>query len=388
MISLPAIHVPPNFLRFSLSAVLVPLLLLAPATQSKALERMAIAANGGSGPLANTLPAITLTGIMDVDYIELKLVATQDNILIVYHDLMLDPATDVASVFPEKAREDGHFYAVDFTLSEIRQLRRIPDPTASQSVPACTIPTFEEALSLLTYIEQEMHKQSGVAAHILQPQFHRKEGKDISSYVLQSLSQYGYEPPPERFILLCLDGDELQRIHNDLLPGMGMKISLMQLVDTPASAVLKTTSLPAPYDYSWMLTRLGLRVVSSYAGSIALHTSYFTDGSEYSLPTSYINDAKKLGLKTYAFTLSDNPQTFPAHTRSYADMLDHFYSQLGLDGIITASPMATTLYRQLKREEMQIQQKQESTSLSPAPSLPVDGLPSSTEKEDTAPAIQ
>jgi glycerophosphoryl diester phosphodiesterase len=367
---------------------MVPLLLLAPTTNSTAQERMAIAANGGSGPLANTLPAITLAGIMDVDFIELKLVATKDNILIVYHDILLDPATDVANVFPDRARQDGRYYAIDFTLSEIRQLRRVPDPTLSQSVPASTIPTFEEALFLLKYIEQEMHKQSGVAAHILQPQFHRKEGKDISSYVLQSLSQFGYEPPPELFILLCFDGDELQRIHNELLPGMGMKVALMQLIDSPANTAWNNTSLPAPYDYSWMLTRLGLRVVSSYASSIAVHSSYFTDGLEYSLPASYINDAKKLGLKTFAFTLQDNPQTFPAHSRNYPDMLDHFYSQLGLDGIITASPMATTLYRQLKREEMQSLQNKESVSASPAPASPADQLPSLNETEPNPPTEQ
>jgi glycerophosphoryl diester phosphodiesterase len=377
-----------NVVRFSLSALLVPLLLLTLAINAKALERMAIAANGGSGPLANTLPAITLAGIMDVDFIELKLVATKDNILIVHNDLMLDPATDVATIFPDRARQDGRFYAIDFTLSEIRQLRRIPDPTLSQSVPACTIPTFEEALSLLKYIEREMYKKSGVAAHILQPQFHRNEGKDISSYVLQSLSQYGYEPPPDRFILLCLDGDELQRIHRDLLPGMGMKVALMQLIDTPASTILSNTSLPAPYDYRWMLTRLGLRVVSSYADSIALHTRYFTDGVEPSLPDTYIKDAKTLGLKTYAFTLQDNPQTFPAHSRSYADMLDHFYSQRGLDGIITASPMATTLYRQMKREQLQSQQNQESAPDNPAPASTTVEQPPSQKTEPTPPPAQ
>ena len=41
----------------------------------------------------------------------------------VMHDHFLDGITDVATRFPGRARPDGRYYVVDFTLAEVRSLR-------------------------------------------------------------------------------------------------------------------------------------------------------------------------------------------------------------------------------------------------------------------------
>ena len=48
---------------------------------------------------------------------------TKDDQLVVLHDHYLDRVTDVAERFPDRARKDGRFYAIDFTLAEIRSLK-------------------------------------------------------------------------------------------------------------------------------------------------------------------------------------------------------------------------------------------------------------------------
>ncbi len=60
---------------------------------------------------------------MRADYLEQDLVMTKDDHLVVLHDHYLDRVTDVADRFPDRARKDGRYYAIDFTLDEIKSLK-------------------------------------------------------------------------------------------------------------------------------------------------------------------------------------------------------------------------------------------------------------------------
>ena len=87
---------------------------------------LVIAHRGASGYLPeHTAEAKALAYGMGADYLEQDVVATRDAKLIVMHDVALDAVTDVASVFPARARSDGRYYAIDFDLAEIQRLRVI-----------------------------------------------------------------------------------------------------------------------------------------------------------------------------------------------------------------------------------------------------------------------
>jgi len=102
-----------------LTLAMVPLSVIPAAAQ----EKIVIAHRGASGYLPeHSLPAKAMAYAMGADFIEQDLVLTQDNRLVVLHDLYLDAVTDVALVFPDRGRRDGHFYAIDFTLAELRRL--------------------------------------------------------------------------------------------------------------------------------------------------------------------------------------------------------------------------------------------------------------------------
>lgn len=84
-------------------------------------EPLVIAHRGASGYLPeHTLEAKTLAYAMKPDYIEQDVVMTKDDQLVVLHDHYLDRVTDVAERFPNRARADGRYYAIDFTLAEIK----------------------------------------------------------------------------------------------------------------------------------------------------------------------------------------------------------------------------------------------------------------------------
>src|SRR5699024_9212786 len=86
-------------------------------------DKVVIAHRGASGYLpAHTIPAYAMAYTMGADYIETDLVMTRDGALVALHDIHLDSTTDVEQQFPSRARDDGQWYAADFTLAELKTL--------------------------------------------------------------------------------------------------------------------------------------------------------------------------------------------------------------------------------------------------------------------------
>ena len=87
-------------------------------------QKIVIAHRGASGYLPeHTLAAVAMAHAMDADYVEQDVVLTKDAVPVVLHDIHIDAISDVAKRFPDRKREDGRYYAIDFTLAEIKQLK-------------------------------------------------------------------------------------------------------------------------------------------------------------------------------------------------------------------------------------------------------------------------
>ena len=85
---------------------------------------LVIAHRGASGYLPeHTLEAATLAYAQGADFIEQDVVLSKDGVPVVLHDIHLDTVTNVAKRFPDRKREDGRYYVIDFTLKELKTLR-------------------------------------------------------------------------------------------------------------------------------------------------------------------------------------------------------------------------------------------------------------------------
>ena len=103
-----------------LTAVLCSLALTIAAQPGKPVV---IAHRGASGYLPeHTLEAKVLAHAMGADFLEQDVVLTKDDVPIVMHDIQLETISDVARRFPDRQRTNGHYYALDFTVAEIKQL--------------------------------------------------------------------------------------------------------------------------------------------------------------------------------------------------------------------------------------------------------------------------
>ena len=94
-----------------------------PRSPPPAAAKIVIAHRGASGYLPeHTLPAIAMAHAQGADYLEQDVVLSKDNVPMVLHDIHIDTVTDVARRFPDRKRADGRYYALDFTVAELKQL--------------------------------------------------------------------------------------------------------------------------------------------------------------------------------------------------------------------------------------------------------------------------
>ncbi len=268
---------------------------------------------------------------MGADYLEQDVVATRDGELIVFHDLTLDDTTNVRTRFPDRARPDGHFYCVDFTLEEIRQLgvgeRRAPgrsEPRYRGRFPdeaaGFTIVTLEEELRFIHGLMHSTGRRIGIYPEIKQPAWHREHGIELSRAMLAVLTRFGYTEMEQDVFVQCFDPQELQRLRAE----HGCRLRLVQLLAEEGGLPSRAT-----------LDRIA-RYANAVGPSIRLiHRGQRQNGGLPML-TSLVDDAHAAGLAVHPYTFRKDEM--PAGFDSFDSLLDLFLHQLRVDGVFTDFP--------------------------------------------------
>jgi len=305
-------------------------------------EKIVIAHRGASGYLPeHTLAAKSMAYAMGAHYIEQDVVMTNDNVLIVLHDITLDRTTDVADKFPNRSRDDGRFYAIDFTLKEIRSLSategfRIQEGKKVQayenrfpmSTSSFGISTFEEELELIQGLNRSTGQDVGIYPEIKQPEFHRDEGKDISSEVVKLLKKFGYTTKDHKVFLQTFSFEELKTIRNEILPEVGIDINLIQLIGSESR-------------YPWMFERDGMEKLTSFADGIGPSKGLVISSESTTsnlVITPLVSRAHAAGLKVHPYTYRMDPGQLPSYANDFQELLRQHYFDADVDGIFTDFP--------------------------------------------------
>jgi glycerophosphoryl diester phosphodiesterase len=320
--------------------------------------KLVIAHRGASGYLPeHTLESKVMAFAQGADFIEQDVVMTQDDQLIVFHDLTLERTTDVANQFPDRLREDGSYYVIDFTLQELRRLQvtegfRTVDGASIANYPArfpiqtsrFGIHTLQEELELIQGLNHSTGKNVGIYPELKSPWFHHQHGKDIASGVLQVLKNYGYVNRDSKVFLQSFDYVELVRVHDELLPALGMDLPLVQLIAD--NSWLETFAIDKdgnwqPYDYSWMFNPEGLqklaRVVTGIGpGLDMLVEPASSPGNLHQTPLA--TAAHDAGLQIHAYTFRADAGQIPSYATSFEGLLEIFCFNVGIDGVFTDFP--------------------------------------------------
>jgi len=297
---------------------------------------LVIAHRGASGYLPeHTLESAAYAHALGADYIEQDLVMSRDNELIVLHDIHLETTTDVATKFPDRARADGRFYAIDFDWAELRTLEvneRINattgEPVYPERFPLQPGPfrlcRMEDQLQLIHGLNQSTGRLAGIYPEIKKPAWHASEGKDPGAALLALLDRYGYREATDPVFVQCFEPTELKRLRSEL----GSRLRLIQLIG------LKEWG-ESDADYDHLRTPEGLADIATYADGVGPHLSQVVVAPTQP-PTTLVANAHALGMAVHPYTVRSD--ALPDGFADLSSLLPALFDEAQVDGVFTDHP--------------------------------------------------
>lgn len=313
---------------------------------------LVIAHRGASGYRPeHTLASYALAIEMGADYVEPDLVATRDGHLIARHEPLLDDTTDVKSRPEFTSRRstrdlDGKavtgFYANDFTLAEIKQLRAIqPNPARSQQYDGqFEIPTFDQILELVKRESAQRRRAIGVYPETKHPAFHLALGLPLEDRVLDTLRRHGLDRADAPVFIQSFESANLQYLRSKT------KLPLVQLLDDgalqfdAAGRAIVGVRIPQFGDQRGGTPPRSLEDIARYANAIGpWKRQIMRDvGGAQLLETALIKQAHAAGLRVHAYTFRNEPATLaPEYGGEPMREYRRFY-ELGIDGVFSDFP--------------------------------------------------
>lgn len=279
-------------------------------TLSASADKIVISHRGASGYLPeHTLEAYALAYGMGADYIEPDLVRTKDGRFIALHDIHLQSTTNVEEVFPERKREDGQWYAADFTLEEIKQLRA--EERLEGRFPAgksdFELPTFEEVIELVQGLNESTGRSVGIYPELKEPRWHEREGLAMEEEFLKIIRQYKYDSAEASIFVQCFEEKPLQKLREQ-----GMQCPAVFLMSKGAKT-----------------DEARLNAISSYAQGIGPDKQMVADDP------ALVQRAHGAGLVVHPYTIR---RAGRAYNDGVREELQKFYVEYGVDGVFTDYP--------------------------------------------------
>lgn len=304
-----------------------------------------------SGAFTN-LPAGSLVSIAvalerGIQAIKFDLVLSKDDQVMVLSDPRLNDLTNVDRVFPDRVREDGSYYSIDFTREELKGLvyqqeRAVAPPAGTSAVftPDFPVISLYEALGYIDLIVTNPAHKPVIIGELRKGWLHRREGKELARSVYSLLDDFRVRSENASLFLASYDPEELQQLADERSPAVGMgstDIKLIQLIGTNDGAEVKTLDFGhyQPYNYDLLFTKFGLKAISTYAAAIGLKPlTIFNDTGEVTR-ASYLEDARTLGIDLILYGEAANLQFDRVPDSPPSTVLDHLFTTVGFDAVLT-----------------------------------------------------
>ena len=176
---------------------------------------------------------------------------------------------------------DTGFFASDFTLAEIKRLRRVQDfPERPQQFNGkFEVPTLEEIIALAKRKSEEKGRVIGIYPETKHPTYHRSIGLPLEKRLVETLARAGWNRRDAPVFIQSFEQGSLKELRK-MTP-----IRLIQLVDAndvnPDGSLDFTAPFDRPFDWTasgdprllartfgFFVTDAGLREIKTYADGI------------------------------------------------------------------------------------------------------------------------
>jgi glycerophosphoryl diester phosphodiesterase len=331
---------------------------------------LVIGHRGAHGYLpAHTLEGYALAIELGADFIEPDLVVTRDGHLIASHEPNIIATTDVASrsEFASRRRTaiiDGvhetGFFAGDFTLAEIKRLRRVQDfaDRPQQFNGKFEVPTLQEIIALVKRKSEEKRRTIGIYPETKHPTYHKSIHLPLERRLVQALAEAGWNRRDAPVFIQSFEQANLKELR-ELTP-----IRLIQLVDAndvkPDGSLDFTAPFDRPYDWTasgdprliartfgFFVTDAGLREIKTYADGIGPWKRYIVSSTAAGLPGpgeasrkllpagDLVQRAHKVGLLVHTWTFRNEQQRLVSDYQGNPVTEYLQFYRLGIDGVFS-----------------------------------------------------
>lgn len=254
-------------------------------------DPIVIGHRGASGLLPeHTLEAYQLAIEQGADFIEPDLVTTSDGVLIARHEPMLDDTTNVAEIFGSERMStknlDGEeitaYFAEDFTLAEIKQLRAVQSRgfRSQEFNGQFEIPTFQEVIELVQEVEAQTGEQVGIYPETKHPTFFDLQGLSLEEPLIETLKETGFTDP-NRIFIQSFEFQNLIELQGMLDTDGLSDLPLVQLYGNTTESANPDSSFSVPYDIRYNLEQgndlvaiYGQDFVDAVENGISKNTTY------------------------------------------------------------------------------------------------------------------
>ena len=260
-----------------------------------------IAHRGASGYAPEHTPAAYRLAIQQhADFVEPDLAVTKDNVFICLHDDSLARTTNIAEVYPDRAKA----LANDLTIAEIKKLDA--GKWFKPEFAGERIQTFQEAIDLV-----RGHPGTGLYPELKSPELYKSRGVDQVQLFVDVIRKNGLENPESLkktpIIIQSFDETAIRRVATDL-----PTIPRVLLVERRGD-----------------VSETRLKEIKTFATGVAPEKSLVADHPEM------VKQAHALGLTVTCWTFRADEKTgFP----SVRDEMTKFLYDFGIDALFTNNP--------------------------------------------------
>jgi glycerophosphoryl diester phosphodiesterase len=264
-----------------------------------------IAHRGASGDAPeHTLAAYELALEQGADFVEPDLQMTADGVLVCLHDATLERTTNVASVFPERAKMAGRkkvWPVAEFSLAEIQTLDA--GSWKGEKFAGQRVPTFQQMIDAVK-------GKAGIIPETKAPEVYGRRGLNMERAVIEALKANGLDTPsadPKTpLVIQSFSAASLQALRRE-----GCRLPLVYLLSEKDASAER------------------LKAVREFADGVGPNKQAVLERPQL------VADAHALGMSVTVWTFRAGASgRFP----TVRDEMRHFLRDLKVDALFTDNP--------------------------------------------------
>ena len=264
-----------------------------------------IAHRGASGKAPeHTLEAYRLALTFGADFVEPDLQMTKDGILVCLHDTTLERTTNVAKVFPDRAKlvkNRSTWPVADFTLAEIQKLDA--GSWKGAEFAGARVPTFQQMIDVVK-------GKAGICPETKSPALYGKLGLNMEKSLMDTLRANGLDKPgadaKTPVVIQSFSPESLKTLRG----GQGCKLPLILVFDSEAKVP-------------------GLKEIKTFADGIGPSKAAIL------ARPALVSDAHALGMSVTVWTFRAGQSGEFANVR---EEMRNYLHKLKIDALFTDNP--------------------------------------------------